>query len=699
MVAVEVPVNVVDRDGQPVRGLTADDFEIFDDGERQKITGFEVVDLDVLQPSRRHGAPAGAGARRRRARRHFLLLFDLSFSSPRRSSRRGWRRATSCSARSIRPTSRRSPPTRSSTGRSWSSPSPPTARSSRAPSTPWACAADASTRPQARPAALPDRAARARRQLERQPAGAPGAAPDLRAQRGPGCLEHLQTHHQRGRPQRAHLRAQPHHRLRAGARRPGQHAQRRPGPQARGPLLRGLRQPAAARPRRPRTRSSRATTINAIRGAALAGRQRPALRQHRPAERRQAHAGGVPRADCVIQAVDIGGLRADGERPAGAPRNAARRRSSTWPTRPAASCSRTPTTSASQLERVLRAHQRHLPADLPALRPQARRRLPPAAGQGARLPRAGARLSHRAGYYAPRPFKELDPLEKSLLASDGIASAAPRRDLDARRPRRAVPRQRGARLRAGDHRGRRAAASSPATTATSSTSRSTPTSATPRGEMRDFFTQVVALDLGQEPRRRWQQAGIKYYGHLDLPPGDYRVRVLVRNADTGRTGVESVPRCRCPPTTARRSGPAAAVLHGGAAAAGCWCASSAEAAEQPVGRLPLHGQRRALRAGGQAGAARARSQPASAWWPTTCGQGTLEVEGQVTGRRRQGRCPAAGSRWSSARPPASRGLDKLLATFEPAGLEAGDYVLQVAVTDPRTGQKELSSLPFQVVVR
>ena len=46
----------------------------------------------------------------------------------------------------------------------------------------------------------------------------------------------------------------------------------------------------------------------------------------------------------------------------------------------------------------------------------------------AKLP-PGARLTHRTGYYAPRPFKELDPLEKNLLASDRIASAAPRRDV------------------------------------------------------------------------------------------------------------------------------------------------------------------------------------------------------------------------------------------------------------------------------
>ncbi|MEO1083267.1 MAG: VWA domain-containing protein, partial [Acidobacteriota bacterium] len=78
---IEVPVNVVDRSGSPVRGLKAEDFTIFDDGERQDIKSLEVVDLSTLSPTRAETRqvierlPAVA-------RRHFLLLFDLSFARP-----------------------------------------------------------------------------------------------------------------------------------------------------------------------------------------------------------------------------------------------------------------------------------------------------------------------------------------------------------------------------------------------------------------------------------------------------------------------------------------------------------------------------------------------------------------------------------------------------------------------------------------
>lgn len=76
---VEVPVNVVDKDGNPVEGLTADDFEVFDDGKKETITGFDVLDQRANVAAPKPGDPPVNPA----ARRHFLLLFDMTFSSPR----------------------------------------------------------------------------------------------------------------------------------------------------------------------------------------------------------------------------------------------------------------------------------------------------------------------------------------------------------------------------------------------------------------------------------------------------------------------------------------------------------------------------------------------------------------------------------------------------------------------------------------
>jgi VWFA-related protein len=81
VVVVEVPVQVL-RDGEPVRGLTAQDFEVYEGRKKLPITGFEVLDLaesEAAAPAAQNGfKPAKPIA----ARRHFLLLFDLAFSSP-----------------------------------------------------------------------------------------------------------------------------------------------------------------------------------------------------------------------------------------------------------------------------------------------------------------------------------------------------------------------------------------------------------------------------------------------------------------------------------------------------------------------------------------------------------------------------------------------------------------------------------------
>src|SRR5947209_12067037 len=73
---VEVPVTVVERSGKPIRGLTQANFEVIDDGKKRDIGGFEAIDF----VSQENGtAPAAVTPA---ARRNFLLLFDLTFSSP-----------------------------------------------------------------------------------------------------------------------------------------------------------------------------------------------------------------------------------------------------------------------------------------------------------------------------------------------------------------------------------------------------------------------------------------------------------------------------------------------------------------------------------------------------------------------------------------------------------------------------------------
>ena len=85
VVVVEVPVQVV-RDGEPVRGLTAEDFEIVDGKKKQQIIGFDTIDLSLTGPATAQEVAVAEVPVS--ARRHFLLLFDISFSDP---TSKNWR--------------------------------------------------------------------------------------------------------------------------------------------------------------------------------------------------------------------------------------------------------------------------------------------------------------------------------------------------------------------------------------------------------------------------------------------------------------------------------------------------------------------------------------------------------------------------------------------------------------------------------
>lgn len=71
---VEVPVTVIDHDGNPIRGLKAENFELFDDGKRQKITAFDAIDFASTE------SLSAISPQNPNARRSFILVFDLEFS-------------------------------------------------------------------------------------------------------------------------------------------------------------------------------------------------------------------------------------------------------------------------------------------------------------------------------------------------------------------------------------------------------------------------------------------------------------------------------------------------------------------------------------------------------------------------------------------------------------------------------------------
>ena len=73
---VEVPVTVVDSSGNPVRGLTAANFELYDNGTRREISGFDAIDFASTK------SVTAVSPLNPNARRQFMLLFDLGYASP-----------------------------------------------------------------------------------------------------------------------------------------------------------------------------------------------------------------------------------------------------------------------------------------------------------------------------------------------------------------------------------------------------------------------------------------------------------------------------------------------------------------------------------------------------------------------------------------------------------------------------------------
>lgn len=693
VVSVEVPVNVVTRDGQPVRGLTADDFEIYDGSERQKVASFEVVDLKTLNKDA--GAPPSPGTPaaapvpddlRPAARRHFLLLFDLSFSTP-TSILKARLAARDFVLNSLAPT---------------------------------------------------DLAAVATYSLQTGPKLIVTFTPDrVQLARAVETLGYHQSFDSRGSSQEplSFLVESPDSAVLSQSVGHTESAVRSQIDQALYDYLQSVALTAEKQERDfqmgrinayTRALGQMAKTLSAVQGRKqvlffsegfdsrlLVGRETTDKESEQDAERvlggqsyyvdndqRYGNTGlqesvrkmleVFRRADCVIQAVDIGGLRAGADqqaRPSGEAALFYMANETGGELFKDANNLRDPLDKVLEQTSVtylLTFERSDLKTD------GAYHRLRVKAKQ---LP-AGARLTYREGYFAPRPFKDFDPVERNLLASDEIASAAPRRDLDLNvlaAPFRAAVGQAyvpviieagGKSLLAGTT-GKEKKLNVEIYAYVSDE----------KGRMLDYFNRRVGLSLDKgKARESLAEGGVKYYGHFDLEPGTYHVRVLVRNADSGRTGVETVvvtvpayndQPVLLPPFFMEERRKWLLVRE-----------QPADGSQQGTVVYPFT-------VGGEPYVPAARPVLEGAKPARLClvgynlGKGALAVKGEVL--TADGKASANG-RLSGVERTATgiQGFDKLTATFDPAGLSAGRYVLQVAVTDP-AGRRQTNSLPFQVI--
>jgi VWFA-related protein len=531
VLSVEVPVQVV-REGEPVRGLTAGDFEVWEGRRRVPVAGFEALDLAAFSgPGSRPPVSVPSAARR-----HFLFLFDLAFSEPKSIVRA--RQAAAGLLGRLHPTDLVAVATYSA---------------SRGPQLVLGFTSDRRQIDQAfNTLGLPDltvRAADPLRLVLQEVLGAGntaagGAVPIARdplAETTDGTtrakLEAVTSSVERA--DRAALKNHVNNLTRS---------------------LSGLaRQISVVEGRKYLVFLSEGFDASLIQGTNDEQRQEE-MRENtlhgeswrvNPEERYGLTETGndiermleeFRRADCVIQAVDVGGVRAGAEQ--GVPRVGSRDSLLMMARGTGGDLYESFNDLGEAMGQMLRRtgvtyvlaiepDQLQPEGEYHRLRVELKKSL------------HGARVVHRPGYYLPKPYAEQDMIEKLLEAanqvmsgeeSDAVATAVLATPFkspveNAETAEKAyVPvliEIDGATLLAG-----RQPATLPVEVYAYALDKT--------GAVHDFLTQTIGLDLTKTGD--WlRQAGVKFFGHLDLLPGDYSLRVLVRNAATGVSGLRVVP--------------------------------------------------------------------------------------------------------------------------------------------------------------
>ncbi len=530
VVAVEVPVEVV-KDGEPVRGLTAADFEVSEGRKKLKITGFDVVDLSVAltQPD---AAPAPLPIA---ARRHFLLLFDLTFSEP-KSVLKARQAAADLVTKSLHPTDLVAVATYSATK------GPQLALGFTADRRQIASAIDTLgvVQPLERTqAADPLRLVYA---SELSAASNPvsksrASAADSKIDKSGIEAELLDTLKGLSEATARQDRQNQVTRVVALSQSLADLARMMGNVEGRkfvvylsegfdSSLLTGTTDATETQ----QYNQTKETTPWAVDTEAHTG-------DSRTLDRLEKMFDAFRRADCVIQAVDIGGLRGSGDqgytRPNGkeALFNMAKSTGGelyeNWNDLGAAMGAMLKRTSVTY---VLTLQPDDLKLDGAYHKISVNLKNAP----------RGARVVVKPGYFAPRPFAQKNPLERLLNAADTIVGGAEGGTIGMSvlaapfhlntGPTAYVPvvmEIDGPGLLANQQ--GEVAPTEVYAYALDST-----------GAVRDFFSQTLGLDLSKVGPQL-KSSGLKFFGHLDLPPGDYSLRVMVRNGKTGAYSLRVVP--------------------------------------------------------------------------------------------------------------------------------------------------------------
>jgi hypothetical protein len=206
------------------------------------------------------------------------------------------------------------------------------------------------------------------------------------------------------------------------------------------------------------------------------------------------------------------------------------------------------------------------------------------------------------------------------------------------------------------------------------------------GAIQDFLFQQLGMDLAKvEPAIR--QTGLKFFGHLELPAGEYSVRTLVRNGTSGafslRVSPLTVPDFAAGPVLLPPLFPEPA---------GRWLMTR----ESPRGTqvpYPFMAKQQPYIPASRPALAEGREVPL-ALVGYNLGPGSLKAEARVL--TLDGKEAGTGAvRVLERESGGGSGPDRLSAAFTPPRLAPGEYVLRVTVSG-EAGSAGASSSPFVV---
>lgn len=685
---IEIPVTVVGKDGRPVLGLTAGDFELFDDGKKQAISALDVIDL-----SRPAVAATGAAAEPipPAARRLWLLVFDLSYSSA-SGLVRARDGARDFVTRSMKDSDLAAVGTLSvDTG--WKLLVNFTRDRSQLAAAVDTLGVPSLTRPSPDPLVFA---------FSSPAAAEAGAAPSASSAAEQGFLESLrdlQALRRKSNDELLRGRATKLVSSLAGIGRVLDSVRGRKhvlffseGFESR--LLTGSSLAGARGGADPSVSAQDPGTAMGAGEASISGEIWKIDNDARfgstsSRDRLSAALAEFSRSDAVLDAVDIGGLRAEGDP---APRNDGGTDTLfTMAADTGGDFVRNANQLAGELEKVA---DRTSLVYLLVYSPKNLSKPGAFHSLKVNVKTPGARVAARSGYYEPRPYRALTPLERTLSAGDLVTGGASASGLELRLTAAPfaspgelpqvpvvleIP---GPALLVGD-------------TGEKSGIQIYAYANDAKGNLVDYVASEMALDLAKV-RPALEARGIRFYGTLYLPPGDYGLRVLVRNATTGRAGVAAT----------RVSVPA---IPGGEprvlppffpdASAGWIMVRASPRSDAPArladypfalggesfipSALPQLGNGADARVAVVAYNFGASGKPA----PLSVDLRIVDVDGKEA---------AAAARPEKSSDFERGGAQKRLFSIHPSGLPPGRYALKVVVTDTATQARAESASPFEI---